>query len=168
MDILLERAAHISPDVSGIQKSIALAYATMNQWDDAGNMALNIGRPSIRNDLLIHLSNEVLKSDALNPARLSINWLNVVSDPVERYDALFELSSKEITLRDPIAYTQLITLLTERPQLQKTVIERAVRNNPNLASLEPLDLTKAVTDREQELVRQAFEEGRLAGQRDKQ
>jgi hypothetical protein len=160
LDALLERAAYIDPDISGIEHITALAYARMNQWTLAGHMALNIARPVIRNQTLQRLSADILESAEPHAVRHAIDWLSAINDPVERFDALMELGQRPETIADPIAYTQCISLLTERPALQRQVITEAISVNPSLASIEITPIHQPITQREQALVNAAFERGR--------
>ena len=160
LDALLERAAHIDPDISGIEQVTALAYARMNHWTLAGHLALNIARPVIRNQTLQRLSTDILESVEPHAVRHAIDWLSAINDPVERFDALKELGQRPETISDAIAYTQCLSLLTERPALQRQLIEEAISVNPSLASIEVTPIHQPITQREQALVNAAFERGR--------
>ena len=98
-------------------------------------ISLEHRRPVIRNQTLQRLSVDILESVAPHAVRHAIDWLSAINDPVERFDALTELGQHPKTIADPIAYTQCISLLTERPALQRQVIEKAISVNASLASV---------------------------------
>jgi len=156
LDALLERTSVVDADVSELEAAAAQAQVRLGRWRAAGELALGIVRPHIRDSALDTLADGVIDSGTEDAARLGLSWASALSDPVRRTTRIEAIGRHPNTASDPVAYAQAVALLAAFPRAQQRVVRASLDANPALVGAPVLADTGPITDREHALVREAL------------